>query len=157
MSFIGNYTVKSDAKNRIAIPATFRKQIAEENESRFVIQKDIFQNCLILYPQSEWQIQVEQLRKNLNPYNSKHKRFKAQFFRNTAEVVLDNGGRILLPKRLMDLVGIEKEIEVAGADTTIEIWNKEIYDNYGLDSEEFATLTEDILGGQTDKPITIDS
>lgn len=157
MSFIGNYTVKSDAKNRIAIPATFRKQIAEKQESSFVIQKDIFQNCLVLYPQSEWQIQVERLRKSLNPYNSKHKRFKAQFFRNTAEVTLDNGGRILLPKRLIDLVSIKKEIEVAGADTTIEIWDKDIYDNYSLDSDEFATLTEDILGGDTDNSINLDS
>ena len=147
MSFVGNYTVKTDAKNRIAIPAPFRKQLADSTETSFVIQKDIFQNCLILYPLSEWNTQVAHLREKLNPFNSKHKRFKSQFFRDTAEVALDAGGRILLPKRLMDLVNIQKEIEVAGADTTIEIWSKETYDNYGLESEDFASLTEDILGG----------
>ena len=157
MSFVGNYTVKSDAKNRIAIPAAFRKLLAEQEEKRFIIQKDIFQNCLILYPMSEWQIQIERLRKSLNPYNSKHKRFKTQFLRNTAEISIDNGGRILLPKKLIELVGIEKEIEVTGADTTIEIWNKTEYEDYGLDSDEFASLTEDILGNTDDIPITTES
>lgn len=147
MSFVGNHTVKTDAKNRIAIPAPFRKQLAESEEKTFVLQKDIFQNCLILYPLSEWQQQIERLRSSLNPFNSKHKRFKSQFLRDTAEVSLDNGGRILLPKRLIELVGIEKEIEITGADTTIEIWCKSEYDNYGMESDEFADLTEEILGG----------
>lgn len=153
MSFVGNHTVKTDAKNRIAIPATFRKLLAENDEKGFVLQKDIFQNCLILYPLSEWKAQVERLRNSLNPYNSKHKRFKSQFLRDTAEVALDSGGRILLPKRLMQLVNITKEIEVAGADTTIEIWSKKEYDNYGMEGDEFADLTEEILGGD-DSPTT---
>lgn len=148
MSFVGNHTVKSDAKNRIALPALFRKTIAENEEKSFVLQKDIFQNCLILYPHSEWQKQLTHLQNKLNPYNSKHKRFKSQFMRNTAEVTLDNGGRILLPKKLIELVGIEKEIEIAGSDTTIEIWNKAEYDNYGMESDEFMNLTEEILGAE---------
>jgi len=150
MSFVGNHTVKTDAKNRIAIPAPFRKLLAEKGEKGFVLQKDIFQNCLALYPLSEWEAQVEHLRTSLNPYNSKHKRFKSQFLRNTAEISLDSGGRILLPKRLMQLVNISKEIEVVGADTTIEIWNKNTYDDYGMESDEFAELTEEILGGNNE-------
>lgn len=156
MSFVGNHTVKTDAKNRIAIPAPFRKLLTESEETGFILQKDIFQNCLTLYPISEWNIQVEQLRTSLNPYNSKHKRFKSQFLRDTAEVTLDSGGRILLPKKLMQLVNITKEIEVAGADTTIEIWSKTAYDQYGMEGDEFAELTEEILGGTSSiNPIQI--
>ncbi len=150
MSFVGNYTVKSDAKNRIAIPSTFRKQLAESGTSDFILQKDIFQKCLVLHPISEWSAQLERLRENLNPYNSKHKRFKSQFLRDTAEVTIDSGGRILLPKKLMDLVEITTEIEITGADTTIEIWSKVEYDDYGLNEDEFASLTEEILGKTTE-------
>ena len=150
MSFVGNHTVKSDAKNRIAIPANFRKTLAESGDKSFVLQKDIFQNCLTLYPISEWEKQLSHLREKLNPYNSKHKRFKSQFFRDTAELSLDSGGRILLPQKLMQLAGIEKEIEIIGTDTTIEIWNKIEYDNYGMKTDEFATLTEDILGNENE-------
>lgn len=146
MSFVGNYTVKTDAKNRMALPAPFRKQLTDSEKCSFVLQKDIFQKCLILYPINEWDAQMERLRTSLNPYNSKHKRFKSQFMRDTAEVTLDGGGRLLLPKRLMQLVGITKEIEVSGADTTIEIWSKNEYDNYGMEGDEFAQLTEEILG-----------
>lgn len=150
MSFIGNHTVKSDAKNRIAIPASFRKLLAKDEGKTLVLQKDIFQNCLILYPHDEWENQLNRLRKNLNSYNSKHKRFKSQFMRHTAEVNLDSGGRILLPKQLSELVSIEKEIEIVGSDTTIEIWNKAKYDDYGMESDEFIQLTEEILGGEND-------
>ncbi len=146
MSFIGNYTVKTDAKNRIAIPASFRKLLTESGESGFVLQKDIFQKCLVLHPLSEWNAQMTKLRSSLNPYNSKHKRFKSQFLRNAVEVAVDSGGRILLPKRLMQLVDIDTDVEVAGADTSIEIWNKSEYDNYGMVSDEFAALTDEILG-----------
>ena len=156
MSFVGNYTVKTDAKNRIAIPAAFRKQLAAMDDVDFILQKDIFQKCLVLYPISEWNKQLERLRESLNPYNSKHKRFKSQFLRDTAEVTIDNGGRILLPKRLMEIVDITKEIEIAGADTTIEIWSKKEYDNYGLNEDEFASLTEEILGN-TDNSFTTQS
>lgn len=150
MSFIGNHTVKSDAKNRISIPANFRKILAKNGDSRLVVQKDIFQNCLTLFPISEWEKQLTYLRENLNPYNSKHKRFKTQFFRNTAELNLDSGGRILLPQKLMQIVDIEKEIEIAGADNTIEIWNRTEYNNSGIEAEEFATLTEDIFGTENE-------
>jgi len=152
MSFVGNYTIKTDAKNRIAIPSSFRKLLAKREETAFVLQKDIYQNCLVLYPLNEWKNQLERLRQSLNPYNPKHKRFKSQFLRNTAEVSIDNGGRILLPKRLMDLVNISKVVEVAGADSSIEIWDKTEYDNYGLDDETFAALTEEILGGENEIP-----
>lgn len=146
MSLVGDYQVKADLKGRIAVPASFRKQLLASEAVEFVLRKDIFQNCLVLYPRQEWDAQVEYLRTRLNDYNRVHKKFKAQFFRDTAELTIDANGRLLLPKRLLELAGISKEMVFAGMDRTIEIWDKEVYENNALSETDFANLAEDILG-----------
>lgn len=146
MSLVGDYQVKADSKGRIAVPSAFRKQLVALGEGEFVLRKDIFQNCLVLYPRTEWDKQVEYLRVKLNDFNRAHKKFKAQFFRDTAELSIDSSGRVLLPKRLLELAGISKEMILAGMDQTIEIWDKDVYDDNAMLEGDFADLAEDILG-----------
>ncbi|NJO91342.1 MAG: hypothetical protein HC831_22055 [Chloroflexia bacterium] len=62
------------------------------------------------------------------------------------EVTLDASNRLLLPKRLLDLAGIDKEICMSGQDKKIEIWSQEVYDSNGIDEEEFGLLAEKLLG-----------
>ena len=148
MSFVGDYTVKADAKGRIAIPSAFRKMMAGSIGERFVFRKDIFQNCLVLMPIQEWEKQVALLRKKLNDYNRNHKKFKAQFFRDTAEVEMDKNGRVLLPKKLVEVMGLDKELVLAGMDSVIEVWDKAVYEGNQLSEDEFASLAEEILGNE---------
>jgi MraZ protein len=146
MLFVGDYTVKADSKGRIAIPSAFRKLMENDEATRFVFRKDIFQDCLVLIPMAEWEVQVEVIRKKLNDYNRSHKKFKAQFFRDTAEVEMDKTGRVLLPKKLSDMLGLNKEIVLAGMDKVIEVWDKTVYDANQMDEDEFSALAEEILG-----------
>lgn len=48
--FLGNIEVRADAKGRVFIPATFRKQLQAASEERLIMRKDVFQDCLTLYP-----------------------------------------------------------------------------------------------------------
>ena len=50
--FLGNIEAKTDTKGRVFIPAGFRKQLQAASEERLVLRKDVFQDCLILYPES---------------------------------------------------------------------------------------------------------
>ena len=146
MSLVGDYQVKADSKGRIAVPSAFRKQLVASGEGEFVLRKDIFQNCLVLYPRAEWDKKVEYLRVTLNEFNRAHKKFKTQFFRDTAELSIDSSGRVLLPKRLLELTGIGKDMILAGMDQTIEIWDKKVYEDNAMLEDDFADLAEDILG-----------
>lgn len=49
--FLGNIEAKTDTKGRVFIPAGFRKQLQAASEERLVLRKDVFQDCLILYPE----------------------------------------------------------------------------------------------------------
>ena len=51
IQFLGNIEAKADAKGRVFIPATFRKQLQAASEERLVLRKDVYQDCLVLYPE----------------------------------------------------------------------------------------------------------
>jgi len=146
-SFIGDYLCKIDSKGRALLPAAFKKHMPVTAGDRFVIKKDIYEKCLILYTIDEWDKQNELLRSRLNPYNKEHSKLLRAYYRGTAEVSLDASNRLLLPKRLLNLAEIGKEIYMSGQDKKIEIWAKEVYDNNDVNEDEFADLAENILGG----------
>ena len=70
-SFSGSFTYLIDQKNRLNIPAKFRKELGPENDNTFVICKG-FDACLYAYPATEWDRVQSQLM-SLNNIKSKHK------------------------------------------------------------------------------------
>jgi len=152
-TFIGDYPCKVDAKGRIILPAAFKKQMPPAAQDHFVVRKDIFENCLVLYAMDDWNRQLEKIRKKINPYNREHNMFLRNFFKGTAELVLDSNNRMLIPKRLMDLIGAERDVVLAGQDGRIEIWPASVYETIGMPSEDFADLAEKPLGGSLNEPM----
>lgn len=143
-NFIGDHTCKVDSKGRILFPAALKKQL-DDNISQFVIKKDLFENCLVMCTNREWEHQNKIIRSQINNFNKQHNRFLRGFYRGTAEVSLDGSSRILIPKRLLDVAEINKEIVLSGQDSKIEIWSKEAYDSLIEDENEFAALAEEIM------------
>ncbi len=147
ITFIGEYTCKVDAKGRIMLPSAFKKQLPAAAQEKFVVKRDVFENCLVMYPIQEWERQNRIIRSNTNPYNKEHSLFLRMFYQGTAELLLDSSNRILIPKRLMDFARIGKEVVLAGQYGKIEIWAEEKYGKLSEEAPDFATLAEKILGG----------
>jgi MraZ protein len=151
-TFIGDYACKVDVKGRIILPMAFKKQMPADTQDRFVVRKDIFENCLVLYAIEDWNRQLEKIRKRINQYNREQNMFLRNFFKGTAELSLDNNNRMLVPKRLMDLIGADRDVVLAGQDGRIEIWAADIYNKIGMPSEDFANLAEKLMGGNINEP-----
>jgi MraZ protein len=151
-TFIGDYTCKVDLKGRIILPMAFKKQMPSGAQDHFVVRKDIFENCLVLYSIEDWNRQLEQIRKRINPYNREHNRFMRNFFKGTAELILDNNNRFLIPKRLLDLIGAIRDVVLAGQDGRIEIWAAADYEKIDMPSDDFANLAEKLMGDRSNKP-----
>jgi MraZ protein len=151
-TFIGDYACKVDVKGRIILPMAFKKQMPADTQDRFVVRKDIFENCLVLYAIEDWNRQLEKIRKRINQYNREQNMFLRNFFKGTAELSLDNNNRMLVPKRLMDLIGADRDIVLAGQDGRIEIWAADIYNKINMPSEDFANLAEKLMGGNINEP-----
>ena len=145
-TFIGDYSCKIDSKGRLIFPSAFKKQMESMSGDHFVVRRDIFESCLALFTMEDWEIQMKKIRSRINPYNREHNRFVRNFFKGTAELVLDSSNRLLIPKKLIELAGIDKEVILAGQDGRIEIWAKERYDKIDLPVDDFADLAEKIMG-----------
>lgn len=148
VTFIGDFECKADAKGRIVLSAAFKKALAE-GEDRFVVRKDLFEECLVIYPYSYWEEELLKIRQRLNPYDREHKKFLRDFFRATAEVSLDSNGRFLIPKRLMEQVNAERDVVLIGVDRYIELWSREAYLAMNDDPDRLANQAQSFLGDPT--------
>lgn len=146
-SLTGEAHGKVDSKGRLVLPSLFKKQLDDDTKQSFVVRKDIFENCIVAYPADEWDEQMQQIRKVMNPWNKKHNAFLRQLSRGTALTSLDNNSRISIPKRLLDSVGISKDIILIGSIGKLEIWDKYNYENSELSYSEMEKLTEEVVGG----------
>jgi MraZ protein len=151
-TFIGDYTCKVDAKGRIILPAAFKKQMPADAQDHFVVRKDIFENCLVLYSIEDWNRQLEKIRRRMNQYKREHNMFLRNFFKGTAELSLDNSNRLLIPRRLLDMIGAERDVVLAGQDGRIEIWAENVYDQIGMAPGDFADLAEKLMGDSINEP-----
>jgi MraZ protein len=145
-TFLGDYSCKVDVKGRIILPMTFKKQMSSAATDRFVVRKGIFDKCLVLYSMDEWNKELEKIRSRLNPYNKEHNEFMRIFFKGAAELELDSSNRLLIPKRMLELAGIEKDVVLLGKDRCIEIWAEEVYAQIDMPSDVFSNLAEKLLG-----------
>ena len=145
MRFLGNIEAKTDAKGRAFLPAVFRKVLQASGEENLVLRKDIFQDCLVLYPESVWNEQMDTLRQRLNRYNADHQRIFRQFVSEVEMLTLDGNGRFLIPKRYMQSAAIQQTVRFIGMGDTIEIWAAEKIEAAQMGGEEFGKALEDIM------------
>lgn len=144
-SFIGDYSCKADSKCRIMVPVSFRKVMAEMRQETFVIRRNVFEESLDMYPYKEWEALAGDLRARLNLFDRRHAAFMRELYRGVQEVEMDASGRILLPKRMLEEVGIDKDLVLAGQDAKIEIWDVKKYNMVKVGGEDFAKLTQEIF------------
>ena len=125
MRFLGNIEAKADAKGRAFLPAIFRKVLQASGEDNLVLRKDVFESCLVLYPERVWNEQLDILRQRLNRWDKEQWQIFRQFVSDAEVISLDGNGRFLIPKRYLKFAGIEQELKFIGVDDTIEIWSKD--------------------------------
>ena len=141
MRFLGNIEAKIDAKGRAFLPAVFRKVLQTSGDEN-----------LVLYPESVWNEQMDLVRSRLNRYNAQHQKIFRQFVSQVELLTLDGNGRFLIPKRYLQMAGIQQSVKFTGNGDTIEIWASEKAEAAMMSAEEFGaamqSVMEDGLSGQ---------
>ena len=157
MRFLGNIEAKMDAKGRAFLPAVFRKILQAEGYGnayadgslRLVLRKDVFQPCLVLYPENVWNEQMDALRQRLNRWNKQHQQVFRQFVSEVEVLTLDGNGRFLIPKRYLRMADIEQDIKFVGMGDTIEIWSNQQTEKSQMDPADFSQALEELMGEDT--------
>lgn len=128
--FMGEYRHTMDEKGRVIMPAKFREALGEN----FVITRGL-DNCLFVYPHSEWQVLEEKL-KRLPLTRQDARAFVRYLLSGAAECEFDKQGRVPIPNSLRDHGLINKDVVIIGVANRIELWSKEKWDEYLKRAEE---------------------
>ncbi|MCR5470061.1 MAG: division/cell wall cluster transcriptional repressor MraZ [Prevotella sp.] len=145
MRFLGNIEAKADTKGRAFLPAVFRKMLQASGEECLVLRKDVFQKCLVLYPESVWNQRLDLLKQQLRPWKQSHQQMFRQFVSEAEVVTLDGNGRFLISKRLQKIAEIEQDIQFIGMDDTIEIWSPRNLEQTLKTDDDFGMEFENIM------------
>ena len=86
MRFIGTIHAKVDQKGRAFLPAVFRRVFSEGEEERLILRKDLFENCLVIYPEKVWNQRLDELHAKLSVWSREQQQMFRQFVRDVADV-----------------------------------------------------------------------
>ncbi|WP_379131521.1 division/cell wall cluster transcriptional repressor MraZ [Paenibacillus sp. sgz500958] len=138
--FMGEYQHSIDDKGRIIIPAKIRDLLGNS----FVATRGL-DSCIFVYPMDEWGI-MEQKLKSLSLMKSDARAFSRFFFSGATECAWDKQGRVNLPVNLRQYAKLDKDCVILGVSNRVEIWNKELWEQYFSQSEEsFNEIAEKLV------------
>ncbi|MBT8299279.1 MAG: division/cell wall cluster transcriptional repressor MraZ [Maribacter sp.] len=151
ISFIGTYDCKADAKGRVMLPVALKNQMSPMLNQGFVLKRSVFQPCLELYPMAEWNLLMEKMNKK-NRFKKKNNDFIRRFSAGVKVIEIDATGRLLIPKNLISIANITKEVVLSSAINIVEIWDKASYERV-IDetADDFASLAEEVMGDDGDE------
>ena len=126
---IGEYRHNIDSKNRISLPAKFRKEMGKK-----VFVTRGLDNCLSVYTEKSWKKILEKL-EGLSISKASERGFSRFMLSGATEVSVDSLGRILVPDYLQEFAGIEKKVVWTGAGGKAEMWSEGAWEKYVTEAQ----------------------
>ncbi|MFZ0031520.1 MAG: division/cell wall cluster transcriptional repressor MraZ [Candidatus Cybelea sp.] len=121
--FAGSEQHALDHKGRLIVPARFRERLGPQ----FVLTIAHPDPCLALYPTATW-IEFCGRLEAVPVKDERYRRYVRYLFAHSEETGCDAQGRVVVPVRLREYAGIERNVVSVGLLTRIEIWAKDRYD-----------------------------
>jgi len=139
--FMGEYQHSLDDKGRLIIPSKLREGLGE----KFILTRGL-DHSLFVYPLPEWELMEEKM-KSLPTTQADARAFVRLFFSGAVDCEPDKQWRVSIPQNLREHAKINKDLYILGVSTRIEIWAKEVWEDYSTKAEEsYEVLAEKIVG-----------
>lgn len=138
--FIGEYRHTLDAKNRISLPAKFRKELG----ASVVVTRGL-DHCLFIYPKAAWKKQAETFAKQ-STGSAAGRGLARLMLAGASETDVDSSGRILIPDYLKSFAGLTEKSVVAGVSDRVEVWDESVWNTYTSSIERDAEAFAEKLG-----------
>jgi MraZ protein len=121
---LGTHSYSLDPKGRVSLPARFRE--AFDDGLWLTVGQD---RSLYCFPRAEWERRSGEV--DAFALSDRDGRaFARLFFSSAEQAKLDGQGRVTIPQRLRDVVGIGKDVVVIGVRERMEIWDRAEWDRY---------------------------
>lgn len=125
MVFYGEFSVSITAGGRISLPKKIRELLTNNT---FVITKG-FGLCLAGYDKRDWEQRTNALL-DVSLLDKDQIDKRRMMFSSTEYVVLDDQGRAVLPKQLLQFANLENKAIIVGVGDHFEIWNTDRWGEY---------------------------
>lgn len=106
---------------------------------------------MFAFPPEEWAVFKASVKENAD-LSAKGRQLSRMFFSTAFEAGLDRQGRVLIPPKLAQYAGLEREVTITGVDDRLEIWDTGEWNRYveGAD-DSFAEIMEEFAGRETEE------
>lgn len=138
--FIGEYLHTLDQKNRVSLPAKFRKDLG-----RAVVITRGLDRCLFVYPKKAWEREAENYAAHATG-TAAGRGLARLFLAGAMEAEVDGAGRVLVPDHLKKFAGLRGKTVIAGVANRVEIWDEAAWQSYTKAIERDADAFAEKLG-----------
>lgn len=123
MHFYGNYEHSLDARGRIAIPATYRREFDYGG-----VLRPADDGCIELYTHEGFRLETERRLGDSGTRRRDDRDRRRDFFPNAFRVDLDQQGRIVIPQEMREQAVLENRVTLIGLGDYIELWDPRRWD-----------------------------
>ncbi len=142
--FYGEYIHTIDRKGRLILPARFREVAKQQFVDKFFVTRGL-DTCLFMFSEEEWRSQETKF-KAMSFTKQEARVFNRLYFSGAMEIAPDKQGRILLAQYLKDYAGIKRDVMIVGVSNRIEIWSKDIWEEFYKHSQpSFEEIAEKLV------------
>ena len=143
---IGEYIHTIDTKNRVSLPAKFRKEMGKK-----IIITTGLDNCLFIFTIKEWEKVSNKLSSStadLSFLSVDQRTFNRNMFGQASDIEVDSIGRILIPDYLKEKIKITGKVALIGVQDRVEIWNDKVWSEFKKVAESQAEGLAEKLGSK---------
>lgn len=141
---LGKEYCKIDNNGRFKFPIALKRQLGTE-DCRFVIRPSIYADCLELWTYSNFEVELANLNKKLNPYSIEDRKLRRKLTEVNI-IEMDSNDRLVIPNEQRGRLSDSKDIVLLPTCDCIEIWTYDKYCQVMEDGTDYAAMADSRLG-----------
>lgn len=134
--FFGEFNHSLDAKSRLRLPSKLK------TSTNYVVTKGS-NECLFVFDKEYFDNEFMEKLKHIPTFDSAGQKSLRAFMSSCFEVEEDAQGRWVLPQALKTYAKIDKEVVIIGVGNRMEIWAKQVWENY-LSQVDYGEMLNDL-------------
>lgn len=146
--FRGRYSIKLDAKGRMAFPSRLRETFG--SRTKLVMTNGLYkgQPFCDIYTLKNWEALEEKL-DAMSEFRPEVQAYKRFYLASGTPVEIDSQGRILVPYDLREFAHLKSDVTVVGMGDRIELWDQtnwnKVFNSFKKDFDSVIASLSDSL------------
>lgn len=137
---IGEYRHVIDDKNRLSLPAKFRRETGKK-----VVITSGLDSCLFVFTMDSWEEITKKLSTDSSMLSADARSFNRYLLGGAMEIEVDSLGRMLIPEYLSTRAKLGRNVVIVGVRERAEIWDEARWDAYRAEVEGKANALSEKL------------